>query len=206
MRDGNLAGQPDSGSHYPGAILAGRPGPVLHRGYAAALIEMTTALTPNDKRLYRRILELDRPRGYRAGGCFASVASLARRLAMNPKVVIRGRRKLGALGLLAHDLVTNRWFPTLPDAVPAVPPQGIRGKAFDVWLLPRGAALDAVLFHELDRMDCKRRACKRRGTNSHPERHELSPTGTRIVTEGGTNSHPRIPRFRPLRPLKMVAA
>jgi hypothetical protein len=126
-----------------------RPVRVLPRGFSAAVIDMSTVLTPNEKRVFRRILELDRPTEYREGGCFASVASHAKRLAMNPDGFTKVRRELERLGLLVRSRFkgsAERWFPAMPPGFNLERPCGIRnGRATDAWLEQLAATLDEFL-------------------------------------------------------------
>jgi hypothetical protein len=176
----------------PGAIVPGRPGCVLCRGMAAALVEMSYLLTPNQKRLYRRILELDRPKGFRAGGCFAKVETLARRLAMHPDVVTRTRRQLERLGLLGRSTggaSPVRWFPMLPAPIAFNWPEGMKpGRMKDEWLLRESHALDTALRARGAGRKSKRRASGMPRTNSLPEKDESSVGTGLLVRTDRTNS------------------
>jgi Helix-turn-helix domain len=136
-----------NGPANPGDHVPGRPVPVLHRGYSAAVVEMLTSLTPDQKRLFRRYLELDRPRGGRPGGCWAKLDTIARRLAMNKDAIKRSRRKLQQLGFLVRSNTRPpRWFTTLPDGRELKRPDAVRaGKETDAWLTYEASKLDEHL-------------------------------------------------------------
>lgn len=169
-------------THGPGANLPDRPA-VLHRGFAAAIVEASTVLTSNQKRLYRRYLELDRPRGYRSGGCFAKVETLARRLGMSPGSVKRDRRTLGQYGMLhrtAEGVSPVRWFPSLPPWVVGIPPETVKaGKPTDAWIMAQALKLDTVLSAQVREAKAhnerKRGASKQAGTICTPESDKLYP-------------------------------
>ena len=129
--------------------MPGRPVPVLHRTYTPAIVEMSTVLNPNEKRLFRLVLELDRPRNSRPGGCFASVARLAKRLHMHRDTVTKTRRRLLKLGLVERSeagVKQVRWFPALPRTVEIIPAVPIRhGRETEAWLDRQAVELDAAL-------------------------------------------------------------
>jgi hypothetical protein len=126
-----------------GAIAPGRPGPVLG-GDALALIEMSTLLTPNQKRVWRRIQELDRPVGMKPGGCFAKPSTLAIRLAISPDHVTRCMKALRQLGLITREGAKGRWFPLLPASIPPTADTPA-GKARDAWYKQWAVRLDTFL-------------------------------------------------------------
>jgi hypothetical protein len=199
-------------NHAPGTTLPDRPA-VLHRGFAAAIVEASTVLTSNQKRLYRRYLELDRPRGYRSGGCFAKVETLARRLGMSPGSVKRDRRTLCHYGMLCRTpegVSPVRWFPTLPPSVVGTKPEAVaKGKPTDAWILAQALQLDAVLSAQAREMKAAKapsKASERAETICTPGSDNLYPDGAQIVPGEGTNCSPVLPRLRPLRPAKVRAA
>jgi hypothetical protein len=127
--------------------VPGRPVPVPDYGYLKAVMEMLTVLTPNEKRVYRRILELDRPHGLKPGGCFASVAMISQRLNIPEGNVRKAIRKLLNLGLLVREGVKRkRLFATVPPGIEDAPPSGMhRGREYDAWLLWQAPRLEAAL-------------------------------------------------------------
>ena len=186
--------------HAPGTNLPGRPA-VLDKGFAAAIMEASTVLTSNQKRLYRRYLELDRPKGYRSGGCFAKVETLARRLGMSPGSVKRDRRILCQYRMLcrtAEGVSPVRWFPTLPPWVVGMRPETVKaGKPTDAWIEAQALQLDAVLSAQVREVKAAKRprkapGAKRRGSSAKqaetictPERGNLYPGGDQIVPGEG---------------------
>lgn len=208
--------------HPPGTTLVSRP-PVLHRVFATAIIEASTVLTSDQKRLFRRYAELDRPKGYKTGGCFAKVATMARRLGVAPGSVKRNRRILCQYGLLTRTpegVSPVRWFPMLPPWVTCVKPDAVaKGKATDAWIMAQSVQLDAVLAAQVGEMKMAKQAKRAEGprkvrpdasdpldTICTPERNDLYPEGAQIVPGEGTNCTPGLPRYMPLRGRKEVAA
>jgi hypothetical protein len=179
---------------------------MLRRGYAAAMIEMSSVLTPNEKRMYRRFLELDRPRAGKPGGCFASVKKIAERLAMHPDAVRRGRRDLARYGLLMpspEGVNPVRWFPTLPRWVQAEPPETIRpGRATDVWLRHEAHQLDAAL----SAVKQEREVAKRGRTKSRPRQDKLSDRPDKKSQGGGTNRPAVLAKIEPADAHKALSA
>jgi hypothetical protein len=188
-----------------------------------AIVEASTVLTSNQKRLYRRYLELDRPKGYRSGGCFAKVETLARRLGMSPGSVKRDRRILCQYGMLcrtAEGVSPVRWFPTLPPWVVGMRPETVKaGKPTDAWIEAQALQLDAVLSAQVREVKAVKRPRKAPGAETPrkfrgndaetictPERDNLYPGGDQIVPGEGTNCTPVVPRFIPLQSAKAKAA
>jgi hypothetical protein len=204
--------------HTPGTSLANRP-PVLQRGFAAAIVEASRVLTSDQKRLYRRYLQLDRPQGYKTGGCFEKVATTARRLGVAPGSVKRNRRILCQYGLLAstpEGITPVRWFPTLPPWVTCNRPAKVaKGKATDRWIMAESVQLDAVLSERLAEMETAKqaRAAERPpkapadpAQICTPESHDLYPEGAQIVPGEGTNCTPTAAGSAAGQPDKALAA
>jgi hypothetical protein len=184
----------------------GRPCPMLRRGFAAGIIEGSTVLNPNDKRLFRRYLELDRPGTGKDGGCFASVKKLSRRLGMHVDVVTRTRRRLQWFGLLVtspEGVSPVRWFPTLPPKVTSERPEGVpKGRATDRWLELETVELDKWLRPLKEHL----KAAEKRQTKSRVQDDDLSGRTDEKSGDGRTICLDRLPVFRPLRPRKAMAA
>jgi hypothetical protein len=162
----------------------------------------STALTSDQKRLYRKYLELDRPKGYKTGGCFAKIATIARRLGVAPGSVKRNQRALQTYGLLARTpegVTPIRWFPTLPPWVTCVRPDTVaRGKATDAWIMAQAAELDRVLPIQMSEAKAAKRAARSDSKSPDqictPESADLYPEGTQIVPPEGSNCTPVLPR------------
>jgi hypothetical protein len=106
--------------------LSGRPCSRVEAGWALAILEAvpSAVLSANAKRLWRRYVELDRPRSGKPGGCWAKRATLAGRLGMNAGSVKRLQRDLRAL---------NYWYlrpwATAPARFPCCPSPVLGPKA-----------------------------------------------------------------------------
>jgi hypothetical protein len=155
-----------------------------------AIVEASTVLTSDQKRLYRRYVELDRPKGYKTGGCFAKVPTIARRLGVAPGSVKRNRRILCQYGLLAstpEGVTPIRWFPTLPPWVTCIRPATVaKGRATDAWIMDQSAQLDAVLSAQVSEM--KRAKGARRPRNGA---QDGNPFDRQIVRQADSAELPR---------------
>jgi hypothetical protein len=171
--------------------LSGRQCSRVEAGWALAILEAvpSAVLSANAKRLWRRYVELDRPRSGKPGGCWAKRATLAGRLGMNAGSVKRLQGDLRALGLLVFAAVGNRTraFPLLP--VSSARPEGLKaGRETHEWIARQAAEL-AALLRERKR---ERAASRNPREDTRMPATKRTPREVRSVPDGGTDRTPAV--------------
>jgi hypothetical protein len=118
-----------------------RPVPLLHRGWAIAITRRSRELTPAQKLVYERMIELDRGRS----GCFESLEGLAGDVALAPDTCRKIRKELLDRGLLHQHRVKTAigirefWYCALPFVLDECT------RSRKQWLQDYGVMLDNLL-------------------------------------------------------------
>jgi len=171
MRGRGAFGRPDQ-----------RPVPQLHRGFAFSVVRRSEMLTPGQKLLWGRMLELDRS----AAGVFEYLEKLAADVGLEPDSCRKLRKELLDVGLLhVHRVKTATgvrefWYCTLPIALDTVP---ALKREIPAWIASKGQTLD----RELGQRKGPAKSAVDSGKICHAPRQSLPPTRT-LTSESQTSS------------------